>query len=143
MDLIQALRHPWSKETDKVFTNKFGEPIVADHFRKDYWDRILKAVGVGKRKFYATRHTFITHCVEAGYSLKEIADYAGTSVAMIEQSYCARQTLDPDRAPMPREIFERYSEKPLKTLASPTDAVVSRAGFEPATLCLKGRCSTA
>ena len=117
MDVIQALRHPWSQGTDKVFENKFGEPIVADHFRKDYWNRILEALDIRKRKFYATRHSFITHCVEAGYSLKEIADYCGTSVQMIEGNYCARQELDPDR-------LGRFSGVSTKYEASPT-------GFEP------------
>jgi integrase len=119
VELIQALRHPWTKGTDKIFQNKFGTPLTGDQFRKDYWDRILATLKIRRRKFYATRHTFITMCVEAGYSLKEIADYAGTSVQMIEENYCARQFLDPDR-----EIFESHSEKTLKNLASPT-------GFEP------------
>jgi integrase len=138
MDLLQALRHPWSQETDKVFSNKEGTPIVADNFRHDQWGRVLASLRIKKRKFYATRHTFITQCVQAGYPLKQIADYAGTSVAMIEQHYCARQELDPDkglesqagqrkRAAETREILERFSRAhdfPSENLASPT-------GFEP------------
>jgi integrase len=55
IDVIETLRHPWSKATDKVFFNKFGGPLNAASFRIDYWDRI-DALKIRKRKFYATRH---------------------------------------------------------------------------------------
>ena len=63
------------------------------------------------------------------YNLKEIADYTGTSVQMIETNYCG-QTLDPQRifsnraSEEDREMIERYPAKSRKDLASPT-------GFEP------------
>jgi integrase len=117
MDLLQLLRHPWQKDTDKVFINKHGAPLSADAFRADYWNRMLDALGIPKRKCYATRHTFITEMVKAGYNLKAIAEYAGTSVTMIEEDYCGALQLDPT-------IFQRTAEKPLQNLASPT-------GFEP------------
>jgi len=119
MDLICALRHPWSGETDKVFLNKHGEPINPASFRVDYWDRILDALEIRKRKFYATRHTFITEMVRRRVNIKDIADYCGTSIAMIEQHYCAKSELDPDQ-----EVFEKSTAKLLEDLASPT-------GFEP------------
>jgi integrase len=119
MELSESLRHPWSKQTDKVFLNKHGEPLNPLNFRVDYWDRILDAVKVRRRKFYACRHSFITEMVRKGINLKAIADYTGTSVAMIEQHYCAQSQLDPDQ-----EVFEKSPSSYLKTLASPT-------GFEP------------
>ena len=39
------------------------------------------------RKFYATRHTFISIALTRGVNLKWLADYCGTSVAMIEKHY--------------------------------------------------------
>jgi integrase len=119
IDLIVTLRHAWSSETDKVFLNKYGEPLNPASFRVDYWDRILEALKIRKRKFYATRHTFITEMVRKNINLKETADYTGTSVIMIEQHYCAKSELDPDR-----EVFEKLTAKSLEDLASPT-------GFEP------------
>jgi integrase len=117
MDLLQLLRHPWQKDTDKVFINKHGTGLSADQFRADYWNRMLDALGIRKRKFYATRHTFITQMVDAGYKLKAIAEYCGTSVSRIEENYCGSLQLDPT-------ILPRPSEKPLQNMASPT-------GFEP------------
>src|SRR5262249_14887163 len=127
MELICELRHPWSQDTDKVFLNKFGAPIIADHFRTDYWERILDQLKIRKRKFYSTRHTFITLCVESGkYTLKQIADYCGTSVQMIESNYCGQQILDPEATEMmgASEKMERSDANSLNSLASPT-------GFEP------------
>jgi integrase len=117
MELLQCLRHPWQKETDKVFINKHGAALSADQFRADYWNRMLEALGIRRRKFYATRHSMITQMVDAGYKLKAIAEYCGTSVTMIEEDYCGSLQLDPT-------ILPRPSEKPLRNMASPT-------GFEP------------
>ena len=39
------------------------------------------------RKFYATRHTFISLAMTKGMPLKLVAGYCGTSVEMIEQHY--------------------------------------------------------
>ena len=53
------------------------------------WKEPLEKLGIRHRKFYACRHTTITELVRAGHNLKAIADYVGTSVAMIEANYCA------------------------------------------------------
>ena len=46
----------------------------------------LRATNTRPRKFYATRHTFITQTLKAGaVSIKKVADYCGTSVEMIEK----------------------------------------------------------
>lgn len=119
MDLIESLRHPWSSNSDKVFLNKHGEPITPAYFKIDYWDRILSSIEVRDRKFYATRHTFITEMVKKNINLKAIGDYVGTSVAMIEQHYSAKLELDPDE-----EVFEKSASNTAEYLASPT-------GFEP------------
>ena len=128
MELIETLRHPWSKATDKVFLNKFGEPLNASSFRDDYWYRILVSLTIRKRKLYATRHTFITGMVNKDINLKKIADYCGTSVGMIEKHYCAISELDPDEGYQEvsgyREVFEKSAANFVNSLASPT-------GFEP------------
>ena len=49
--------------------------------------RALTATGIRPRKFYATKYTFISVALTKGLNLKFIAEYCGTSVAMIEQHY--------------------------------------------------------
>jgi hypothetical protein len=59
---------------------------------------------------------------------------AAISVLAIERIWRPRRDLNP--------CYRR--ERPVSwARLDDGDAVVSRAGFEPATLCLKGRCSTA
>ena len=91
----------------------------AEHF----WKAPLKTLGIRHRKFYACRHTTITELVKAGHNLKAIADYVGTSVAMIEANYCARQGLGIAQiAQNSHSGDSKYAEK-----------LVAGPGFEPGT----------
>ena len=104
--------------SERVFLNKYGETLDAGQWVKDYWPRVLKALGIRYRRFYCTRHTFITEAVKRGELLKAIADYCGTSVAMIEANYCGMLTLND------LTVFEPQVANYRGNLASPT-------GFEP------------
>jgi integrase len=106
---------------ERVFINKFGSPLDANQWARDYWPRILKALDIRQRKFYCTRHMFITEQVKRGELLKAIADYCGTSLTMIEQDYCGTLTLS-DRGNQTAVEPEAYKVANYK--ASPT-------GFEP------------
>jgi hypothetical protein len=44
-------------------------------------------LNIRPRKFYATRHTFISVALTAGVNLKWLAEQCGTSLAMIEKHY--------------------------------------------------------
>ena len=74
-------------EDDFVFTNQEKRPIHEDKWRKKYWRRALRACEIRPRKFYATRHTFISVALSHGNNIKWVAEYCGTSVAMIEKHY--------------------------------------------------------
>jgi hypothetical protein len=54
---------------------------------KKSWYPVLRVLEVRPRKFYATRHTFISVALSKGCNLKWVAGYCGTSVEMIEKSY--------------------------------------------------------
>jgi integrase len=71
-----------------VFTTQAGTPLDEERFVEKHWHRALRATGVRARKFYATRHTFISVAVgRPGVNIKWLADYCGTSVEMIEKHY--------------------------------------------------------
>jgi integrase len=75
-------------DDDFVFTTMVGTPLDAERFVEKHWHRALRATGIRPRKFYATRHTFISQALSTpGISLKWLADYCGTSVDMIERHY--------------------------------------------------------
>ena len=122
-DYIERLRHPWSSNTVKQFLNKHDAPLKPAYFKIHYCDRILGKLEIRDRKFYATRHEFITDMVKKGISLKAIGNFVGTSVTIIEQYYSAKLELHPDQSDE-QELFEKSADKLRKSLASPT-------GFEP------------
>lgn len=104
---------------EHVFVGKRGEPM-SKKWAEHGWKRQIKKLGIRHRKFYACRHTTITELVRAGHNLKPIADYVGTSVAMIEANYCARQGLN--IAQISHSDHLNYSER-----------LVAGPGFEPGT----------
>jgi integrase len=66
--------------------------LDAANFLTRIWVPIVqKLVEVGKVKRYLPqyncRHTFITLCLEDGISPQQVAEWCGTSVAVIEQHY--------------------------------------------------------
>jgi len=76
-------------QNDYVFYNKAnGNPMDPGQWARLYWRRICECACVRWRKFYATRHTSITEAIKAGGNLLAIAQYHGTSVAMVEANYC-------------------------------------------------------
>lgn len=119
--LIRVLKLLPSRELglEHVFVGKRGEPM-SKKWAEHNWKEPLKKLNIRHRKFYACRHTFITEMVKSGENLKAIADYAGTSAAMIEANYCARMGL----TTIHRTEFAQASEKGLKDL-------VAGPGFEP------------
>src|SRR5262249_10513523 len=50
----------------QVFVNKDGKPMNAKKWSEHNWAGPLKALEIRHRKFYATRHTFITEKIRAG-----------------------------------------------------------------------------
>ena len=87
--VLRAMPAPLHRtEQSFVFTNQAGRPLDEERFVEKHWHRALRATGIRPRKFYATRHTFISLTLMAGkVKIKRLADYCGTSVAMIEKHY--------------------------------------------------------
>jgi hypothetical protein len=105
---------------------KNGGPIDQSEFAKTHWRAALRVAGVKPRKFYATRHTFISLTVTKTRNLKALADYCGTSVAMIEQHYGRYMGDDPDWLVESVEQAQRHA-----VAASPTSKPVT---FTPPSL---------
>ena len=49
-----------------------------------------RELGIRHRKFYATRHTFISEAIRRGENPLAAAQYCGMSLAMIQGDYCGR-----------------------------------------------------
>jgi len=87
IEALKPIKPLHATETDLVFKNSQGRAINEDKWRKKYWYRALRACNVRPRKFYATRHAFISVGLSQGLNIKWLAEYCGTSVAMIEKHY--------------------------------------------------------
>ena len=70
-----------------VFTTPKGLPLDTDRFVELRWHRALRATGTRPRKFYATRHTFISVALSRGCKAKWVAKYCGTSLEMLDKHY--------------------------------------------------------
>lgn len=53
-----------------VFTTLTGRPVDRDRFTAQHWRRAIRATDLRPRKFYATRHTFISLAMTKGMPLK-------------------------------------------------------------------------
>ena len=106
-----------------VVVNKLGEPMDAKKLGEHNWRAPLKTLGIRHRKFYATRHTFITEAINGGGKPLAVAQYCGTSLAMIEADCCGVLGLWLDQT-----VFEPQTYNPLKNL-------VAGPGFEPEPHC--------
>jgi integrase len=124
-----------------VFCNKYGDPINSKKWGEHYWRDGLAKAGVRYIKFYATRHTFITQMVAAGKNLKEIADYCGTSVQMIEENYC--KPLEMELTEKPQNVVdvgvspESDPSKIRPEARNYAERLVAGPGFEPVPLGLQ------
>jgi len=68
-----------------VFTTPTGLPLDTDRFVELRWHRALRATSTRPRKFYATRHTFISIALSRGCKAKWVAKYCGTSLEMLDK----------------------------------------------------------
>jgi len=84
---LRSIKPLHVKENDFVFKNQEGNSINENKWRAKYWYRALRSCGIRPRKFYASRHTFISIGLSHGLNIKWFAEYCGTSVAMIEKHY--------------------------------------------------------
>ena len=101
IDLLKRLtRRLHSDGSEFLFLSPEGKPMTdtwwpkrgaarrpVDDQSKGIWFRCLRSLGIRPRKFYTTRHTFVAWALSEGANLKGLAEYCGTSVQMIEQSY--------------------------------------------------------
>lgn len=128
-------RAPRSAYTDDyVFLNPDGGPITTVWWPEKSWYPVLQRLGVRRRKFYATRHTFISVALSKGCNLKWVAEYCGTSIAMIEKSY-GRFISDDGAAPLVRSLggakMQTHHKPPVENIGNYWRTIVVPGGIEP------------
>ena len=84
---LDQIRPLHVRPDDYILKNRHGDPIDQDGFAARHFWPALRALNIRHRDFYATRDTFISVMLMHGEPSKRVADYCGTSSAMIEGSY--------------------------------------------------------
>ena len=87
IDVLRAVKPLHVTENSYVFLNQESRPIDFHTWRAKIWYRALRAKELRVRKPYTMRHTFISVGLTHGVKIKWLAEYCGTSVAMIEKHY--------------------------------------------------------
>jgi integrase len=86
VDVLKTLQ-PLHVDVDiYVFTDKEGNPVDQDQFRKGFASA-LRVLKIRPRPFYNCRHTFISVALSLGVNVKWLCEQTGTSVQMIQQHY--------------------------------------------------------
>ncbi|MDX2244568.1 MAG: tyrosine-type recombinase/integrase [Leptolyngbyaceae cyanobacterium bins.302] len=88
---VQALllsRKPQdAKPDDLVFPSPEGVGIDDHNFSQRIWRKMLKRLSIPYRKFYNTRHTYISHVLQAGMNPILVAEIAGHDVETLLRCY--------------------------------------------------------
>src|SRR5262249_35075963 len=86
-NVLKAIKPLHVAEDTSVFLNHDGEAINFHTWRRKIWYRSLRGKEIRVRRPYTMRHTFISVGLTNGVKIKWLAEYCGTSVAMIEKHY--------------------------------------------------------
>lgn len=83
LDNIRPL-HPGDR---LIFQAKHGGPIDSHNFLNRAWRGVLGGLPIRYRVAYNTRHTFISHCLNAGVPVATVAQWVGNSPRTIYSHY--------------------------------------------------------
>jgi len=87
LDYLKQIKPLRAQPGDYIFTQRDGNPVNHLSFGDRYFQGALTTLKIRHRDFYHTRHTFISVQLSYGENPKQIAEYVGTSAAMIFSRY--------------------------------------------------------
>ena len=87
-----------------IFTSTNGSAIDSKNFCNRYWKPALAELGIDYRKPYNTRHTLISHGLEAGMNPVAIASLTGHNVRTLYENYAG--LVNPPQLPDLLPIFD-------------------------------------
>jgi integrase len=84
------IKRPQGGMDDLVFTSLRGLPIDDHTLSQRCWRNTLKALNIEHRALYTTRHTFISHCIDSGLTVIEVASISGHDPKVLLDHYLGR-----------------------------------------------------
>jgi hypothetical protein len=136
-EYLDQIRPRHVRPNDYILKNQHGDPIGQDGFAARHFWPALRALNIRHRDFYSTRDTFISVMLMHGEPAKRVAEYCGTSLAMIESSYgkwiggsqgfgeAALKAAKPKPSPKPK------TEDEIEIEQMHVVRMAERGGFEP------------
>ncbi|HEY9737517.1 MAG TPA: tyrosine-type recombinase/integrase [Trichocoleus sp.] len=85
--MLQARKPDKCSGADYVFQAPKGGPIDDHNFRRRCWRPLLEELGIPYRMPRRTRATFISHAIDQGWSVPEVAAITGNSEETILRNY--------------------------------------------------------
>jgi len=85
--LLRSIKPKDCKPDDLVFPAPQGGMIHDGNFCKKAWKSVLTKIGIEYRVPYNFRHTFISHCLEAGMNPVVVAQITGHDVKVLYEHY--------------------------------------------------------
>ncbi len=147
----EALAKGWPEVPEWVFCSGVGTAWEERNFER-VWYRLRRRAqkaGVRPLKLHATRHTWATLALQAGKSVRWVADQLGhADPALTLRVYAhAMREEEQDLSFAEFGVSERLYTSPRESdeiaeLPKSLESLVGRRGLEPRTLGLKARCST-
>jgi integrase len=115
--LLDRRPQNWQPD-DPIFTRVEGWAIDAKNFCNRYWKPALISLGIDYRKPYNTRHTLISHGLEAGMNPVAIAALTGHDVRTLYENHAGlvNPARLPDLLPVLSLVFD-----PVSDVDSPVD----------------------
>jgi integrase len=121
--LIERRPPDWEPDAS-IFTSVEGKAIDAKNFCRRYWKPALAELGIDYRRPYNTRHTLISHGLEAGMNPLAIAALTGYDVRTLYENYAG--LVNPPRLPDLLPVLNPVSDPVLKA-----DSPVDRSDTSP------------
>lgn len=87
LKLLVAVRPERPRPGQRMAVTPSGDPVHSERFSPHVFRPMLERIGIPYRSLYAARHTYITLVLMGGASAAEVAEYCGTSIREIEESY--------------------------------------------------------
>ena len=132
-EVVELLHRIWplhGGERDYLFTNKDNRPIHAGNWTKDFWRAGLRACGIRPRKFYATKHTFVSAALSGHLGIgwingKRVSDQVGDSMATLERNYARYLEAGSET------LSETFPKEKQQIVTNQMLRATSPTGFEP------------
>lgn len=92
---LQKVLANMHRDGDLLFAAKHGGHIDSHNFLNRAWKSVLSTLPIRYRVAYNTRHSFITHCLDAGVPVATVARWVGNSPRTIYAYYAGASDLSP------------------------------------------------